>query len=223
MNWFDVHAGTVQAWATIVLVAVTIVYAVLTGRAARAADRNVDVTRQLVVESRLARVASLDALLMPMSVTYLKPHAATSHNDPAIPEQFRVEIRNFGPAAAFDIRVGYRIGEMAPVHVLGSPIASGTATHVAVELQKALLSLPEQIAANKLPPEATYLGLLPVVDFEITISYKTISGAEHVVRSRHQLRHQDPAQSTGCQMLGLPEVVGGSWRLATPEGSSIEG
>ena len=125
MHWLNANAGSVQTVATIVLVAVTIGYVVLTSTPPKKLPIPLRPLGSCVSESRLSRLASFDALVFPLGVTYVKPSPVSVAGDPAVEEHFLVELHNFGPAAAFDVLVGYRMGSGGLSHFMEWPMAGG--------------------------------------------------------------------------------------------------
>lgn len=214
LSWLDLHGPAIQALATIVLVGVTVVYVILTGRLRRETARSAAAAQQLVAESQLARVAALEPLLMPVQVRYAEGHPTllpgqrNSSGQVADAECFIVAVKNVGTGVASAVRVGYSLGVLESWTELSGPLEGGGTCSVDVRIVSAMPSPPELLAQTASQQTRAKLSMLPVVDFALHIRYQSIFGREHSVSSQHRLTDAEAASRPVCPMLGVPVVTG---------------
>lgn len=198
MEWLNGNSGAVQAIATVVLVAVTIVYAIFTRKAANEAAKATSASSDLSETTRLAQIASLEALVLPTRVRFWRARAEDAFGSQEMKQHLEIVLTNMGPSPAFSVGVvpllhpktnsGAYLGE--PVH----PRSTGTVT-----------------VETELDPETRGLT------FSIEVTYLNIFGRSHLVTAQYVMSGNPEQPVRDCLMVDQPSVKGHI--LATLDGA----
>lgn len=204
MKWLNDNAGAVQAIATIVLVVVTAWYVIHTRRMARKATDSARAADELVAESRLARMAQFEPLLIPTRVRYHPYRAQSLAGVPEVTEHLEVEVTNVGPSPA------YSIGLCCPCLMPGPFRVTSRASAPELYDGKPLLRDESRTLSLGLALPRTPLDIGPTSRVgDLRIEYVNIFGRQQTVEAEYTVEIRPGSTDfVECPMVGPPVVRG---------------